>query len=100
MRALLVLAGVMLSASAVSASTPAAWKEMDQRVRRTCIAASGLTRPRLIDAPVSFSDGIGTEMRVLRGTRQGRPQRLLCAYNRRTRAVEVQDAPDWPATKR
>ena len=101
MRAALAFSGLILAtASAGLASTPSAWREMNQRVRRACIAASGLTRPRLIDVPVSFSDAIGTEMRMLRGTRHGRPQRLLCAYNRRTRAVEVQDAPDWTASKR
>lgn len=99
MRTTAALAVLILAASAASASTPAAWREMNQRVRRACLAASGLTRPRLVATPVSFSDAIGTELRGVRGTRHGRPQRLLCAYNRRTRAVEVQDAPNWIAAK-
>ena len=100
MRAALALSGLILAAASPGlASTSSAWREMNQRVHRACLAASGLTRPRLIGTPVSFSDPIGTEIRMLQGLRRGRPKRLLCAYNRRTRAVEVQDAPAWTATR-
>ena len=86
---------VILSRSA-SASTPAAWAALDQRVNRACIAMSGLSRPQVLAQKVSFSDAIGTEVRMIRGTdSRGRYHRKLCAYNRSSHRTEVQDAAGW-----
>lgn len=88
----------ILAALPAQASTPAAWNQMNQRVNRACVAMSGLARPELIAARISFSDTIGTEVRMLRGMdNRGRMKRLLCAYNRRTGRTEVQEAPAWTA---
>lgn len=82
--------------SAATASTPAAWKQMNTKVNRACIAMSGLSRPTLLAKKISFSDAIGTEVRMIRGTdKAGRTKRLLCAYNRSTGRAEVQDGDAW-----
>ncbi|MEO6248483.1 MAG: hypothetical protein ABIO85_07865 [Sphingomicrobium sp.] len=87
---------LLLSGSAATASTPAAWNQMNTRVNRACVAMSGLTRPVLLAKKISFSDVIGTEVRMIRGTdKSGRAKRLLCAYNRTTGRTEVQDADGW-----
>lgn len=94
-----VIATFMIGlAAAAGASTPEAWGQMDKRVNRACVAMSGLARPQLINAKISYSDVIGTEVRMIRGfDNRGRAKRLLCAYNRRTGRTEVQTAPMWTA---
>lgn len=82
--------------SAATASTPAAWAQLDRNVSRACIAMSGLARPQVLATKISFSDAIGVEARMIRGTdNRGRVKRLLCAYNRRTSRTEVQEASSW-----
>ncbi len=86
---------IILSGSA-SASTPGAWAALDQRVNRACIAMSGLSRPQVLAQKISFSDAIGTEVRMIRGTdSRGRYHRKLCAFNRSSGRTEVQDAAGW-----
>ena len=87
---------LLLSGSAATASTPAAWNQMNTRVNRACVAMSGLARPVLLAKKISFSDVIGTEVRMIRGVdKRGRTKRLLCAYNRSTGRAEMQDADAW-----
>lgn len=96
MRKLSILAGLVILSGSAQASTPAAWDQMNQRVNRACVAMSGLARPELLAKKISFSDVIGTEIRMIRGTdRRGRMQRLLCAYNRSTGRTEIQPAEVW-----
>ena len=98
----LIACGLALMATTATASTPQAWNQMNQRVNRACIAMAGLARPELLAKKISFSDTIGTEIRMIRGAdKRGRMQRLLCAYNRSTGRAEVQEADVWtgPATK-
>lgn len=102
MRKVIIAAGALLLATSTQASTPAAWDAMNQRVNRACVAMSGLARPELLAKKISFSDVIGTELRMIRGTdKRGRMQRLLCAYNRSTGRTEIQPADVWngPTTK-
>lgn len=69
---------------------------MNTRVNRACIAMSGLARPVLLARKISFSDTIGTEVRMVKGAdERGRMKRLLCAYNRSTGRAEVQEADVW-----
>lgn len=85
-----------LVATGATASTPAAWNQMNTRVNRACVAMSGLARPQLLAKKISFSDVIGTEIRMIRGTdKRGRMQRLLCAYDRKTGRAEVQEGGVW-----
>ena len=92
----IIMMAALLSASAATASTPAAWNQMNTRVNRACVAMSGLSRPVLLAKKISFSDAIGTEVRMIRGTdKKGNTKRLLCAYNRSTGRTEVQDGDVW-----
>lgn len=90
------VAGIGLLATGASASAPGEWAALNQRVNRACIAMSGLPRPQVLNTTISFSDVIGTEVRMIRGTdKRGRIKRLLCAYNRSTGRTEVQEASGW-----
>jgi len=89
-------ATLVFAASAVEASTPAAWNQMNQRANRACVAMSGLSRPLLLARKISFSDVIGIEIRQLRGVdSRGRMKRLLCAYNRASGQTEIQEGDNW-----
>ena len=102
MRKMIMAVGAVLLATSAQASTPAAWDAMNQRVNRACVAMSGLARPELLAKKISFSDVIGTEVRMIRGTdKRGRMQRLLCAYNRSTGRTEIQPGDVWngPTTR-
>ena len=86
----------LLLPSSLSASTPASWDQLDRRSGRACLAMSGLARPELLAAKNRFSDVIGIDLRMVRGRdAKNQPKRLLCAYDRRTGRVEVQDAAAW-----
>ena len=102
MRKLIIATLLGASSGSAQASTPAAWEAMNLRVNRACVAMSSLSRPELLSKKISFSDVIGTEVRMIRGTdKRGRMQRLLCAYNRSTGRTEIQPADAWngPTTK-
>ena len=82
--------------SSLAASTADSWKQFDQRSGRACLAMSGLARPELLASKNSFSDVIGIDLRMIRGRdAKGHMKQLLCAYNRRSGRVEVQDAGNW-----
>lgn len=86
----------LIASTSVSASTPESWANLDTRVKRACIAMSGLPRPQVLAAKASFSDVIGTEIRLVRGTdNRGKFKRLLCAFNRKTSRTEVQEVGSW-----
>lgn len=92
----LTIVGFLSSLPVASiASTPDSWRQLDQKVVRACIAMSGLSRPEVLTRKISYSDPIGVEVRMLRGVENGRMQRKLCAYNRRSGRAEVQDAGGW-----
>lgn len=98
----LMACAVALIGTAATASTPQAWDQMNQRVNRACVAMSGLSRPELLAKKISFSDTIGTEIRMIKGAdKRGRMQRLLCAYDRKSGRAEVQEADVWngPVTR-
>ena len=96
MKIVIAFAALSLFATGATASTPAAWNQMNTRVNRACVAMSGLARPQLLAKKISFSDVIGTEIRMIRGTdKRGRMQRLLCAYDRKTGRAEVQEGDVW-----
>ena len=91
----MIVAAALLAVPA-GASTPESWAAMDRKVNRACLAMSGLPRPQVLARKISYSDTIGTEVRMIRGLdARGRMQRMLCAYNRRTGRTEVVDAGGW-----
>lgn len=93
-----IIAGMALVTLATSAqaSAPGEFEKMNVRANRACVAMSGLAYPQLLAKKISFSDVIGTEVRMIRGAdKSGRMQRLLCAYNRSTGRTEIQPADVW-----
>ena len=74
------------------ASTPAAWQQLDQRVTRACIAASGLAQAKMIADKASFSDRVPIELRIVEGyNSQSVIDVKLCAYDRRTGRATTTD---------
>lgn len=79
-------------ATAAPASTPQAWAQLDRRVARACIAASGLLRARIVADKASFADTVPVELRMVEGyNRQSVVDVKLCAYHRRTQRVAITD---------
>ena len=79
-------------ATPASASTPAAWDQMNRRVERACIVASGLLQPRIVEDKASFSDRLPIELRIVEGyNRESVMDVKLCAYDRRSRRVAITD---------
>ena len=78
--------GLAALAGAAQASTPQAWQQLDARVNRACLAASGLMQARIVPDKASFSDRVPVELRIVEGSnRQSVVDVRLCAYDRRTR---------------
>ena len=90
--ALLTAASLASVSAAAFASSPAAWQQMDQRVVRACLAASGLSQAKLISDKSSFPDRVGVELRIIEGyNSQSVIDVKLCAFDRRTgRAATVE----------
>ena len=83
--ALLTAAALASLSAAALASSPAAWQQLDQRVARACIVASGLSQAKMIAEKASFSDRVAVELRIIEGyNSQSVIDVKLCAYDRRT----------------
>lgn len=88
---LLLVASSMLGTMA-SASTPEAWKQLDRRVDRACIAASGLAQAKIVADKASFSDRVPIELRIVEGYNKGSVIDVkLCAFDRRTGRATTTD---------
>ena len=88
--ALLTSAAFASLSAAAFASSPAAWQQMDQRVVRACLAASGLSQAKMIADKASFSDRVAVELRIVEGyNSQSVIDVKLCAYDRRTGRAAV-----------
>jgi hypothetical protein len=84
---------VAMTAGAANASTPQAWAQLDARVNRACILASGLLQARIVPDKASFSDRVPVELRIIEGyNRQAVMDVRLCAYDRRTRRATTTEA--------
>ena len=98
MKSVPFLAGAagLLAATAIYASTPDSWANMDTRVNRACIAMSGLARPTVLARKISTSDTLGVEIRMVRGyDDRNRFQRKICVFKRSNSRTEVHDAGSW-----
>lgn len=98
---LLVLPIVGLAATAF-ASTPGAWQASARAGRTACIMSSGLAHASAA-GPIGFSDTIGRDAFLVRGTyRQrfmnGAKGTMLCLFDRRTRRAETVEAKGWTAS--
>ena len=83
---------VAVVATPAGASTPQAWAALDRQANRACLAASGLTKAKVMSDKASFSDRVPVEVRIVEGySRQSVIDVKLCAYDRRTkRATTVE----------
>jgi hypothetical protein len=89
----------LLAAAPASASTPAAWRELQQQAERSCIAASAFARPRVSNMVV-FDDATGVVALLVTGTYRQRHMKgasgtNLCLYNRKTKKAAVEEAKGW-----
>ncbi len=76
---------VFLVGSVTAASTPEAWRALDHRVARACIASSGLRQAKIVNDKASFSDRVPIELRIVEGYNRGSVIDVkLCVYDRRT----------------
>ncbi len=90
----------LLAGQAV-ASTPASWAASARAGRAACIAASGL-KAATASGPIIFSDTIGRDAFLVRGTypqrfMKGAKGTMLCLASRRTHKAETVEAKGWTA---
>ncbi|WP_413625744.1 hypothetical protein [Luteibacter sp. Lutesp34] len=91
-----ILAG-LACATAAGASTPAAWKDYDQRLTKACIAASGLKDAKPVGGPIQYDDRVPVTALVLAGRypqkhMKNRPGRELCVWDRKAEKAYVSEA--------
>jgi hypothetical protein len=92
MRPFALTAAAVIVSTAAPASTPQAWAQLDRRVARACIAASGLLRARIVEDKASFADTVPVELRIVEGyNRQSVIDVKLCAFHGRTMRVAITD---------
>lgn len=80
-----LLIAIVLLGNQASASTPEEWKKLDRRVNQACIAASGLSKAKIVADKASFSDRVPVELRIVEGYNSGYVIDVkLCVFDRRT----------------
>lgn len=99
MKGLPTVAALALAAGSATASTPAAWAELERRVERSCIQASGLLQPR-VSSMIVFDDRSGAVALLVTGRlpqrqAKGASTTKLCLYDRGTRRVALEEARGW-----
>jgi hypothetical protein len=95
----MILATAALLAAPASASTPAAWQQLQKQAERGCISASAFARPRVSDMIV-FDDTTEVVALLVSGTFRQRHMKgatgtNLCLYNRKTKKAVVEEAKGW-----
>jgi hypothetical protein len=95
----MILATAGLLAAPASASTPAAWQQLQKQAERGCISASAFARPRVSNMIV-FDDTTGVVALLVSGTFRQRHMKgatgtNLCLYNRQTKKAVVEEAKGW-----
>ena len=92
----IALAASFVASSAV-ASSPAAWKDYDQRLMKACIAASGLKDVKPVGGPIQYDDRVPVTALVLAGRypqkhMNNRAGRELCVWDRKVEKAYVSEA--------
>lgn len=95
-RLIIATAGLMTTSVPALASSDSAWAEFDQRVTRSCVAASGFrnARPSVI---LGFDDRAGKVAQLISDRTRGSSRSKLCLYDKRTRTAFIEDADMWSA---
>ena len=89
-------AAASATATAVQASSPGAWREFDQRVTRSCLAAAGYRNAR--PSPIiGFDDRVGKVAMLVSDRSRGSNNAKLCLYDKVTRRAYIDNADGWVA---
>jgi hypothetical protein len=99
MRYLISLAAVIALAEPVSASSPAAWHKLQREAERHCIVESNFVRPN-VSKMIVFDDKTAVVAFLVSGIHRAPHMKAagstnLCLYNRLTKRVSIQEAPNW-----
>lgn len=94
--ALAAVAAASLTATLAQASSPGAWAEFDQRVTRSCVAASGYRNARA-SAVVGFDDRVGKVAVLVSDRSRGSSNARLCLYDKASRKAYIDNADGWVA---
>jgi hypothetical protein len=99
MSRIIILAAFGLLAAPASASTPAAWQQLQEQAQRGCAAASTFARPKF-GKMIIFDDATGLVAFLVSGTYRQRHMNGaagtdLCLYNRKTGKAVVEEARGW-----
>jgi hypothetical protein len=83
--------------SVALASSPAAWKDYNQKVTAACVAASGLTGVKPVGDLIQYDDRVPVTALVLAGRypqkhMNNRPGRELCVWDRKAGKAYVSEA--------
>jgi len=91
-----ITVGALAAAAASQASSPGAWAEFDQRVTRSCIAASGYRNAR--PSPIiGFDDRVGKVAMLVSDRSRGSNNAKLCLYDKIKRKAYIDSADGWVA---
>lgn len=88
--------GILLAAIPASASSDQAWAEFNQRVTRSCLAASGFKNARA-SAIVGFDDRVGKVAILIADRTHGSKRAKLCLYDKVSQTAFVDEADGWVA---
>lgn len=99
MRRLMIMLALAQVALPASASTPAAWEQLQRQSERSCIVASRVTRAQ-VSRMIVFDDATGVVAllvtgRALQPHMKGTKVTNLCLYNRKTRKAAIEEAAGW-----
>ncbi|MCX7096790.1 MAG: hypothetical protein NTV43_02660 [Methylococcales bacterium] len=95
---ILFISLVMASIQVAKAASDDAWKAHTKEVVAACIKASELNKAKAIGDIIGFSDNTGYDALLISGTypqahMKNAKATVLCLFNRRSKAVEVAEAP-------
>lgn len=95
-RTIILAAALLALPVAAAASSAASYAALDKRSAAACIKAAGLKRSR-VGPVVRFPDTMLIDARIVSGIWPQRhmnnaPATMLCLYNRKTGAVDAQEA--------
>jgi hypothetical protein len=94
--AITLVAAILLPAIPASASSDDAWAEFNQRVTRSCLAASGIKNARA-STIVGFDDRAGKVAILISDRTRGSNRARLCLYDKASQTAFVDEADGWAA---
>jgi hypothetical protein len=97
---LLATVALGIVATTATASSPAAWAQLDKDAAAACATASDLKDAVVHPVSVRFDDTVGLDARLVTGAwkpahMKGAKTVMLCLYDRKTRRASVQEAAEW-----